>query len=72
MSWVDDEGYHYEQESGIHIFECDQVGCVQIWEGGGTFQEVWASAKKRGWRCRLTDGERVHYCPEHARERFML
>ena len=50
---------------GLKIYiECDS--CTGIFEGAerAEFKDVWAAAKRDGWRTRKIGNEWVHGCPK--------
>lgn len=49
----------------VQTYYCDgRAGCNQAFEEPGSAREVWAEARRVGWRTRKGG----HYCPEHAHE----
>jgi hypothetical protein len=52
-----------DRQHGKLLFECDS--CGEVFDGeSGEFSEVWAAAKRDGWRTRkMGDEDWVHSCP---------
>ena len=55
-------------DGGEFTFSCD--GCPEVYEvtdpdevDACVFEEVWAAARKAGWRAFKAGGEWEHYCP---------
>jgi hypothetical protein len=51
-----------DRQSGKILIECDS--CDEVFEGEphAEFAEVWADAKRDGWRSRKIAGEWLHGC----------
>jgi hypothetical protein len=54
------------REHGKIVIECDS--CDELFEGDGDaeFAQVWAEAKRNGWKTRKIGAEWVHGCPKHG------
>lgn len=49
-----------------HTFECDERECSASFSSSGTFSEVWADAKQKGWHCFKNKSDVwEHRCPRH-------
>ena len=53
---------------GDRTFACDHVGCDEVYDGFGTFAEVWAAAKAEGWKTIKEGRSWSHYCPDHKEQ----
>jgi hypothetical protein len=51
-----------ERIKGLLTIQCDDGGCRNFFEGGGSFSDVWNEAKSEGWRAKQIAGEWFHYC----------
>jgi len=53
-----------DRQGGRILIECDSCDEVFTGEEGAEWPEVWAAARREGWRSKQIGREWVHGCPD--------